>query len=174
MTASVSGISGGSRRPAAGGGVCRVTSADGGPVLTGVVRCGPVVRGPDVAPMWPGRSELGRRVRQRRSAGLLRRWAQLRESPDPPLLSVRDPSGTGAMGTWRAQLSGGTGFRRRPARVPRSALCAHRSRGRAPERWQRPAARPIRTVQKAYPPGTAGGRSKVSAPQSRHSRYSTP
>jgi hypothetical protein len=29
-------------------------------------------------------------------------------------------------------------------------------------------------VQKAYPPGTAGGRSKVSAPQSRHSRYSTP
>jgi hypothetical protein len=26
-----------------------MTSADGGPVLTGVVRCDPVVRGPDVA-----------------------------------------------------------------------------------------------------------------------------
>jgi hypothetical protein len=52
MAASVSGISGGSRRPAAGAGVRRVTSADGGSVLTGVVRCDPVVRGPDVAPPW--------------------------------------------------------------------------------------------------------------------------
>src|SRR5215217_7167358 len=26
---------------------------DGGPVLTGVVRCGPVIRSPDVAPMQP-------------------------------------------------------------------------------------------------------------------------
>ena len=33
-----------------------MTSADGGPVLTGVVRCDPVVRGPDVAPPWPQRS----------------------------------------------------------------------------------------------------------------------
>jgi hypothetical protein len=45
-----------SARERLGGGVCRVTSADGGPVLTGVVRCGPVVRGPDVAPPWPQRS----------------------------------------------------------------------------------------------------------------------
>ena len=36
-----------------GWGVCPVTSANGRPVLTGVVRCAPVVRGPDVAPMWP-------------------------------------------------------------------------------------------------------------------------
>ena len=43
----------GSRRPAAGGGVCPVTSADGGPVLTIVARCDPVARGPDVAPPWP-------------------------------------------------------------------------------------------------------------------------
>jgi hypothetical protein len=50
VTSSVSEIFGGSRRPAAGGGVRPVTSADGGPVLTGVVRCGPVVCGPDVAP----------------------------------------------------------------------------------------------------------------------------
>jgi hypothetical protein len=56
VTSSVSGISGGSPRPAAGGGVCPVTLADGGPVLTGVVRCDPVVRGPDVAPPWPQRS----------------------------------------------------------------------------------------------------------------------
>jgi hypothetical protein len=33
-----------------------VTSADGEPVLTGVVRCDPVARGPDVAPPWPQRS----------------------------------------------------------------------------------------------------------------------
>jgi hypothetical protein len=33
-----------------------VTSAHGGPLLTGVVRCNPVVRGPDVAPTWPHRS----------------------------------------------------------------------------------------------------------------------
>ena len=56
LRSSVSEISGGLRRPAAGGGVCPVTSADGGPVLTGVVRCDPVVRGPDVAPPWPQRS----------------------------------------------------------------------------------------------------------------------
>jgi hypothetical protein len=62
MTSSVSEISGRSRRPAAGGEACPVTSADGGPVLTGVVRCDPVVRGPDVAPMWPHGHELGRRV----------------------------------------------------------------------------------------------------------------
>jgi hypothetical protein len=53
LTLSVSGISGGLRRPAAGGGVCPMISADGGPVLTGAVRCDPVVRGPDVAPSWP-------------------------------------------------------------------------------------------------------------------------
>jgi hypothetical protein len=55
-SSSVSEISGGSPRPAAGGGVCPVTSADDGPVLTGVVRCDPVARGPDVAPPWPQRS----------------------------------------------------------------------------------------------------------------------
>jgi hypothetical protein len=27
-----------------------------GPAVTAVVRCDPVVRGPDVAPMWPHRS----------------------------------------------------------------------------------------------------------------------
>jgi hypothetical protein len=35
---------------------CRVPTlswADTGPIETDVVRCGPVVRGPDVAPVWP-------------------------------------------------------------------------------------------------------------------------
>jgi hypothetical protein len=55
MTPSVSEISGGSWRPAGRWGVCSMTWADGGPILTVVVRCDPVVRGPDVAPMWPQR-----------------------------------------------------------------------------------------------------------------------
>ena len=58
VTSSVSGTAGGSRRPAVGGGVCPVTSADGGPLLSVVVRCDPVVRGPDVAPMWPSGPEF--------------------------------------------------------------------------------------------------------------------
>jgi hypothetical protein len=33
-----------------------VSWADGEPVVTGVVRCNPVDCGPDVAPVWPGRS----------------------------------------------------------------------------------------------------------------------
>jgi hypothetical protein len=49
-TASVSESRGGSRRPAVGGEVCWLSCADGGPVVTVVVRCYPVVRGPDVAP----------------------------------------------------------------------------------------------------------------------------
>jgi hypothetical protein len=56
LTSSVSGIRGGARRPAAPAHAWPVSWADGGPVVTGVVRCDPVVRGPDVAPMWPQRS----------------------------------------------------------------------------------------------------------------------
>ena len=37
--------------------------ADEGPVVTVVVRCDPVVRGPDVAPVWPVGYELGRCIR---------------------------------------------------------------------------------------------------------------
>src|SRR5215212_6623922 len=44
------------RRAAAtcgGGRACIVSWSDDGPAVTVVVRCDPVVRGPDVAPMWP-------------------------------------------------------------------------------------------------------------------------
>ena len=54
MTSSVSESPEGLWRPAVGGEVCWLTWADGGPVLTAVVRCNLVGRGPDVAPMWPG------------------------------------------------------------------------------------------------------------------------
>ena len=64
MTSSVSGIRGAARRPAAGGGVCPVSWADEGPAVTVVVRCDPVVRGPDVAPVWPQRSPRADAVRR--------------------------------------------------------------------------------------------------------------
>ena len=41
-------------------------------MVTGVVRCDPVVRGPDVAPMWPHRSRAWKRVPAVRSAEILR------------------------------------------------------------------------------------------------------
>jgi hypothetical protein len=73
VTSSVSGIRGAARRPAANGRVCSVSWAVACPMVTGVVRCDPVVRGPDVAPMWPSGPELGRRVRALSSAGMLHR-----------------------------------------------------------------------------------------------------
>src|SRR5215218_5699937 len=90
VTPSVSGIRGAARRPAADGRVCSVSWAVACPIVTGVVRCDPVVRGPDVAPMWPRRS----RAWKARPGGLLNRnaapMAQLRAAPDRPLLSVGD------------------------------------------------------------------------------------
>jgi hypothetical protein len=41
------------RRPAADGRFWPVSWEDAGPLVTGVVRCGLVVCGPDVAPLWP-------------------------------------------------------------------------------------------------------------------------
>jgi hypothetical protein len=52
----VSGISKESRRPAAGWGSVPGDLGRSWPVLTAVIRCDPVVRGPDVAPPWPQRS----------------------------------------------------------------------------------------------------------------------
>jgi hypothetical protein len=49
----------GSRQPATPTRVRSVTWGDAGPLVTGVVRCGPVVRGPGVAQ----RPERGRRIR---------------------------------------------------------------------------------------------------------------
>jgi hypothetical protein len=89
VTSSVKGSQGRARRPAAGGGGCRLAWADGGPVVTVVVRCGPVVRGPDVAPMWP-------RSRAWKARPVPSSWPaatplpQLRASLDRPLLTVSD------------------------------------------------------------------------------------
>jgi hypothetical protein len=52
--------------------------ADDGPEVTVVVRCGPVVRGPDVARCGPSSHELGRHVRAVCSAEILRRWRSSR------------------------------------------------------------------------------------------------
>jgi hypothetical protein len=63
----------GGGRPAGDDRVRWVAWADAGPVMTAVVRCDLVVRGPDVAPVWPGH-ELGRRVRALPQRRMLRQW----------------------------------------------------------------------------------------------------
>jgi hypothetical protein len=90
VTSSVSGIRGAARRPAADGQVCSVNWAVACPMVTAVVRCDPVVRGPDVAPVWPSGPELGRRVRAVRSAEILRRWRRSGGVCYRPLLTVRE------------------------------------------------------------------------------------
>jgi hypothetical protein len=90
MTGSVSGIPGGSQRPAADGRVCSVSWVVTCPMVTGVVRCDPVVRGPDVAPMWPSGPELGRRVRSRLRGLIICRWRRSRPPSGGPLLTVSD------------------------------------------------------------------------------------
>jgi putative transposase len=52
----------GSRRPATSASAWPASWADDWPAMTVVVRYGPVVRGPDVASVWPSGHELGRRV----------------------------------------------------------------------------------------------------------------
>jgi hypothetical protein len=59
-----------------------VSWANHQPVVTAVVRCCPVVRGPDVAPMWPRRSPAWKAVRSRRPGLILRRW----RGSDPPAI----------------------------------------------------------------------------------------
>jgi hypothetical protein len=53
VTASVRESAGWWWRPAADGRFWPVSWEDAEPLMTGVVRCGLVVRGPDVAPLWP-------------------------------------------------------------------------------------------------------------------------
>jgi hypothetical protein len=63
------------------------------PLVTAVVRCDPVVRGPDVAPMWPQQS---RAWKARPGTPLSRDatpTAQVKALPDRPLLSVGDREG---------------------------------------------------------------------------------
>jgi hypothetical protein len=90
MTASVSESLGGSQRPAPSAPAWPVSWADDEPVVTVVVRCGPVVRGPDVALMWPSGPELGRRVPARRPGPDAPPMTQVRSGRDRPLLTVRD------------------------------------------------------------------------------------
>jgi hypothetical protein len=86
--------------------------ADEGPVVTVVVRCDLVVRGPDVAPVWPHGHELERRVGALGSSGMLRGWpssahlptaAVVRGGPLGPMLRVRGGHGRrGQLGSaWR-------------------------------------------------------------------------
>ena len=90
MTSSVSGSLGGSRRPAVGGGVCPVSWADDGPVVTAVVRCDPVIRGPDVAPMWPTLAQPSTvRVVDRRRGG---DHTRLHDNARPEVPNLRQPS----------------------------------------------------------------------------------
>jgi hypothetical protein len=52
-SSSVSGTAGRLRRPALSDRMWLVTWQEAGPLVTAVVRCNPVVRGPDVAPAVP-------------------------------------------------------------------------------------------------------------------------
>jgi hypothetical protein len=93
VTPSVSGIQSAAWRPAADGRVCSVSWAVVCPVVTAVVRCDPVIRGPDVARMWPrwSRAWKARPGSPFRPDGW--QMAQLSPSPDRPLLSVGDHQG---------------------------------------------------------------------------------
>jgi hypothetical protein len=56
VTSSVSESAGWWWRPAADGQLWPLSWEVAGPLVTVVVRCDPVARGPDVAPLWPQRS----------------------------------------------------------------------------------------------------------------------
>src|SRR5215211_5916259 len=106
VASSVSGIRGAARRPAADGRVCSVSWAVACPIVTGVVRCDPVVRGPDVAPAVPSLEGASRHSVQPRSyadgAGQV--------GVQPTAVDRERPPDAGATGTWRA----------RPARANRA------------------------------------------------------
>jgi hypothetical protein len=76
--------------------------ADEGPVVTVVVRCDLVVRGPDVAPVWPHGHELERRVGALGSSGMLRGWPSSAHLPTAAVVRG-GPLGADATGTWRAR-----------------------------------------------------------------------
>jgi hypothetical protein len=105
-----------------------------GPLVTVVVRCAPVVRGPDVAPMWPQRS----RAWKARPGTPLSRGpaplARLSAPRDRPLLSVRDRCyghAEGTAGEDELAQTGSNGLRL--DRRVRPVLDDDRRRGQAPE-----------------------------------------
>jgi hypothetical protein len=77
-------------------GACRtwlVSWVDGGPMVTAVVRCSPLVHGPNVAPMWPQRSRPWQARPDRPSMLDATPKAQVKALPERPPLSVGDREG---------------------------------------------------------------------------------
>jgi hypothetical protein len=90
VTSSVSGTARPLRRPALSGRMSLVSWQEVVPLVTAVVRCDPVVRGPDVARMWPQQS---RAWKARPGTPFSRDptpMAQVRSVCNRPLLTVRD------------------------------------------------------------------------------------
>jgi hypothetical protein len=90
MTSSVSESLGRSLPPAIRACVRVLSWADDRPAITAIVRCGPVVRGPDVAQMWPQRSRAWKARPGSPSNGETTSIGEVRAVCDQPLLSVRD------------------------------------------------------------------------------------
>src|SRR4029450_1713430 len=76
-------------------------------MVTAVVRCDPVVRGPDVAPVWPSGKSLEGVSGQSVQVGCFADGAAQRVSR-PTAVIRGEPSGTGATGTRRARPAGAT------------------------------------------------------------------
>jgi len=108
LASSVRGSLGRAGRPATPARSRLLSWADSGPVVTGVVRCGPVVRDPNVAPAWPSGHELGRRVPARQSYEIAAPTAQARSTDDPSAGDRERPSVAVAAGTWRHGRRGRT------------------------------------------------------------------
>jgi hypothetical protein len=70
-----------------------VNRQEAGPLVTVVVRCDPVVRGPDVAPMWPQRSRAWKARPVPSSRPDASPMPQVRASVDRPVLSAIDRQG---------------------------------------------------------------------------------
>jgi hypothetical protein len=81
------------RRPALPGRTWHLTWEEAGPLVTVVVRCGPVVRGLDVAPMWPQRSRAWKARPDTPFSWDASPTTQLSASPDRPRLSIADCQG---------------------------------------------------------------------------------
>jgi hypothetical protein len=87
---SVSGTAGRWRRPALSGRMWPVSWEEAGPLVTAVVRCDPVVCGPDVARVWPRPSRAWKARSVPSSWPDATPTPQVRTSWDRPLLPVSD------------------------------------------------------------------------------------
>ena len=144
VTSSVSGTAGRWRRPALSGRMWLANRQEAGPLLTVVVRCNPVVRGPDVALMWPQRSRAWKAHPVPSSRPAASPMPQVRASVDRPVLSaidrqrpmLRARGGHGRRGSTALQRGGdGHKLNRRVRPVP----VDHLPRWQALRRRARPA-----------------------------------